>query len=95
MEVAFKGHNIVLMLQAMGLGGLFFNGIDDLSVMGSNAGDGIKGLGFQFVENDRWVTPNPVGLNGVYEALCPPNYPDMFAATEVFVKGKFGEKGGL
>ncbi len=93
MESAFKGHNIVLMLQAMGLGGLFFNGIDDLSVMGSNAGDGIKGLGFQFVKDERWVTPNPVGLKGVYEALCPPNYPDMFAATEVFVKGKFSEKG--
>jgi hypothetical protein len=93
METAFKGHNIVLMLQAMGLGGLFFNGIDDLSVMGANASDGIKGLGFQFVEDDRWVTPNPVGLKGVYEALCPPNYPDMFAATEVFVNRKFGNKG--
>jgi hypothetical protein len=93
MELAFKGHNIVLMLQAMGLGGLFFNGIDDLSVLGANARDGISGLGFQFVEDERWVTPNPVGLRGVYEALCPPNYPDMHAAVEAFVERKFGPDG--
>ena len=93
LETACKGHNIVLMLQAMGLGGLFFNGLDDLSVLGANAGDGIKGLGFRFVENERWITPNPVGLPGVYEALCPPNYPDMRAAVEVFVARKFGENG--
>lgn len=93
MEAAFKGHNIVLMLQAMGLGGIFFNGMDDLSVMGAHARDGIKGLGFRFVEDERWLTPNPVGLKGIYEALCPPNYHDMHAAVEVFVMRKFGDKG--
>jgi hypothetical protein len=93
MELAFKGHNIVLMLQAMGIGGLFFNGMDDLSVMGAHASDGVKGLGFRFVEDERWVTPNPVGLPGVYEALCPPNYPDMQAAVMEFVDRKFGRKG--
>jgi hypothetical protein len=93
MELAFKGHNIVLMMQAMGLGGLFFNGMDDTSVLGANARDGITGLGFHFVEDERWVTPNPVGLKGVYEALCPPNYPDMRAAVETFVQRKFGPGG--
>jgi hypothetical protein len=93
MELAFKGHNIVLMLQAMGLGGLFFNGMDDLSVMGAHASNGVKGLGFRFVENERWVTPNPVGLPGLYEALCPPNYPDMHAAVMEFVDRKFGRQG--
>ncbi len=93
MELAFKGHNIVLMLQAMGLGGLFFNGMDDQSILGTKAGDGIGGLGFRFVEDERWITPNPVGLEGVYEALCPPNYPDMHAAVETFVQRKFGSNG--
>lgn len=93
LETAFMGHNIVLMLQAIGLGGLFFNGLDDLSVLGANASEGIKGLGFQFVENEKWITPNPVGLPGVYEALCPPNYPDMHAAVDVFVSRKFGKNG--
>lgn len=93
LETAFMGQNIVLMLQAMGLGGLFFNGVDDLSVLGSNAGNGIKGLGFRFVEDERWITPNPVGLPGIYEALCPPNYPDMRSAVEVFVSRKFSKQG--
>ena len=93
METAFKGHNIVLMLQAIGLGGLFFNGIDELSVMGARSSEGIQGLGFSFVEDERWETPNPIGLKGVYESLCPPNYPDMHTAVKVFIKRKFGERG--
>lgn len=87
------GHNIVLMLQAMGLGGLYFNGMDDMSVFGAHASAGITGLGFRFVEDARWTTPNPVGLEGVYEALCPPNYPDMHAAVATFVERKFGPHG--
>lgn len=93
LELAFMGHNIVLMLQAIGLGGLYFNGMDPLSVLGAYADDGVTGLGFQFVADDRWVTPNPVGLPGLYEALCPPNLPDMRAAVEAFVDRKFGERG--
>jgi hypothetical protein len=93
LELAFMGHNIVLVLQAMGLGGLYFNGMDGLSVLGANKRDGIAGLGFRFVEDERWVTPNAVGLDGVYEALCPPNYPDMHAAVEAFVERKFSQRG--
>jgi hypothetical protein len=59
-ELAFMGHNIVLMLQALGLGGLYFNGADGLSALGANADDGVAGLGLRFVEDDRWVTPNPL-----------------------------------
>jgi hypothetical protein len=93
LELAFMGHNIVLALQALGLGGLYFNGMDGLSVLGANADDGVAGLGFRFVEDERWVTPNPVGLDGVYEALCPPYHPDMRAAVEAFVERKFGPHG--
>jgi hypothetical protein len=93
LELAFMGHNIVLMLQAMGLGGLYFNGMDGLSALGAYSRDGVTGLGFRFIEDERWVTPNAVGLDGVYEALCPPYYPDMHAAVEAFVKRKFGPGG--
>jgi hypothetical protein len=93
LELAFIGHNIVLMSQALGLGGLYFNGMEGLTVLGACAKDGISGLGFEFVEDERWETPNPVGLKGVYEALCPPNYPDMHAAVEAFVARKFGPGG--
>lgn len=93
LATGFKGHNMVLMLQAMGLGGLYFSGLDDMSIMGARIEDGIAGLGFEFVEDERWVTPNPVGLKGVYKSLCPPFYPDMHAAVKVFVQRKFGENG--
>lgn len=93
LELAFMGHNIVLTLQAMGLGGLYFNGMDGLSVLGANAHDGVMGLGFRFIEDERWVVPNPVGLDGIYEALCPPYYPDMHSAAKVFVERKFGPGG--
>lgn len=93
LELAFMGHNVVLMQQALGLGGLYFNGMDGLSALGAYASDGVAGLGFRFVEDERWVTPNPVGLDGVYEALCPPYYPDMHAAVEAFVERKFGPGG--
>ena len=92
-ELAFMGQNIALMLQAIGLGGLYFTGMDGLSALGANARDGVAGLGFRFVEDERWVTPNPVGLEGVYESLCPPNYSDMRAAVEAFVERKFGPHG--
>jgi hypothetical protein len=93
LELAFMGHNIVLALQALGLGGLYFNGMDGLSALGAYAADGVTGLGFRFVEDDRWVTPCAVGLEGVYEGLCPPNHPDMRAAVEAFVERKFGPQG--
>jgi hypothetical protein len=93
LELAFIGHNIVLMLQAMGLGGLYFNGMDGLSALGASAGAGITGLGFRIVEDERWITPNVVGLDGVYEGLCPPYYPDMHAAAAAFVERKFGPGG--
>jgi hypothetical protein len=93
MELAFMGHNIVLALQAMGLGGLFFNGVNRFSVLGAMAGEGVKGLGFRFVTDERWTTPNPVGLEGHFEALCPPFQQDMRAAVEKFVERKFGPGG--
>jgi hypothetical protein len=92
-ELAFMGHNIVLTMQAMGLGGLYYNGLNRWSVLGAFAEDGIKGLGFRFVKDERWSVPNPVGLDGIYEALCPPYYPDMRAAVQAFVERKFGPGG--
>ena len=92
-EVAFMAHNIVLTMQAMGLGGLYFSGLNRWSVLGALADRGIRGMGFRFVRNESWTVPNPVGLDGIYEALCPPYYPDMRAAVEEFVKRKFGPGG--
>jgi hypothetical protein len=92
-ELDFMAHNIVLTMQAMGLGGLFLTGLNRWSVLGAFADDGIAGLGFRFVDDERWTLPNPVGLDGHYEALCPPYQPDMRTAAEVYVERKFGDGG--
>ena len=92
-ELAFMGHNIVLTMQAMGLGGLYFNGLNRWSILGAFADAGITGFGMRFVRDPRWTLPNPVGLDGVYEALCPPYCADMRAAVDRFVARKFGPDG--
>ncbi len=92
-EIAFMAHNIVLTLQAMGLGGWFYTGIDPSSVLGAYADQAMPGAGFRFVRDARWTLPNPVGLDGHYEGLCPPYHSDMRAGAKVLAARKFGPEG--
>lgn len=83
----------VLMLQAMGLGGWMYDGIDRFTMLGASGDPGIPGLGFRYDEDDRWSTPNPTGLDGMFEAYCPPHFEDMSAAVEALAERKFGSGG--
>lgn len=83
----------VLMLQAMGLGGWMFNGVDSFAVLGASGDPAVPGLGFRYDEDDRWPYPNPTGLEGVMEGYCPPHYADMRAAVEDVCERKFGRGG--
>ena len=82
-----------LMLQAMGLGGWMFNGIDPFMMLGASGEPNVPGLGFRYDDNDRWPYPNPTGLEGVMEGFCPPHYPNMLAAVEALCDRKFGSGG--
>ncbi|MCF6159395.1 MAG: hypothetical protein E3K32_12700 [wastewater metagenome] len=82
-----------LMLQAMGLGGWMFNGINPYSVLGASGDPAVPGLSFRYDTDDRWPLPNPTGLPGVFEGFCPPHYPDMRSAVDAFVQRKFGPGG--
>lgn len=82
-----------LMLQAMGLGGWMFNGVDPFSMLGASGNPAVPGLGFRYDTNERWPYPNPTGLQGVMEGYCPPHYPDMRAAVEAVCNRKFGQGG--
>jgi hypothetical protein len=82
-----------LMLQAMGLGGWMFNGLDPFSVLGASGDPRAPGLGFRYDTDDRWPYPNPTGLEGTMEGFCPPHFPNMRAAVEAVCERKFG-KGG-
>ncbi len=83
----------MLMLQAMGLGGWMFDGIDRNVILGASGDPQVPGLGFRYDTDERWSIPNPTGLPGVFEGYCPPHYRDMRAAVEAFVQRKFGPGG--
>ena len=82
-----------LMLQAMGLGGWMFNGLDPFSVLGASGNPSVPGLGFRYDSNEHWPYPNPTGIKGVMEGFCPPHYPNMRAAVEALCERKFGPGG--
>jgi hypothetical protein len=82
-----------LMLQAMGLGGWMFNGVDAFAVLGASGNKDVPGLGFRYDTDERWPYPNPTGLEGMMEGYCPPHYPDMRAAVDAVCQRKFGPGG--
>jgi hypothetical protein len=71
-EPAAICQNIFLATEALGLGGWMHCGYLSLEVL--------RRLGFRIV--DAAVLPNPIGLDGVLEACCPPYYPNMDAAVD-------------
>src|SRR5688572_14152125 len=82
-----------LLLQAMGLGGWMYDGIDPFSLLGASGIPEVPGLGFRFDMKESWSVPNVTGLPGIMEGFCPPHYTDMRAAVEALCERKFG-KGG-
>ncbi len=92
-ELASSCYAGTLMLQAMGLGGWMFNGLDPLSVLGASGNPDVPGLGFRYDTRESWPYPNPTGLAGIMEGFCPPHYPDMRAAVEALCDRKFGPGG--
>ena len=92
-ELATSCYAGTLMLQAMGLGGWMFNGLDPFAVLGASGDPVAPGLGFRYDIDDRWPNPNPTGLPGVMEGFCPPHYADMRAAVEALCERKFGPGG--
>jgi hypothetical protein len=91
--------NLALLAQAMGLGAwihaafapvILFGGYPDLGA----------GLKFRFHEPGRLPlrpypagTPNPVGLDGVLQAYCPPYYRNMDHAIDTLLEEKYGAAG--
>ena len=82
-----------LMLQAMGLGGWMYTGINPFVVLGASGDPAVPGLGFRFEMLDGNPLPHITGLPGVFEAHVPPHHADMRAAVEAVVRRKFGAGG--
>ena len=89
-ELATSCYAGALMLQAMGLGGWMFNGIEPFVMLGASGESDVPGLGFRYDTDERWPYPNPTGLEGVMEGFCPPHYQDMRGAVDSLWERKFG-----
>ena len=94
-ESGFMIQNLLLAIQATGLGGWVHAHPAGQVLLGGTPL--AKGLGFRFITGTGGSTagrPSPVGLDGVLEPYCPPYYPSMDAAVDAVVDGKFAP-GGL
>ncbi len=92
-EISTACYAGALMLQAMGLGGWMYNGINPISVLGGSGDPEVPGLGFRSDTDKRWPLPNVTGLEGVFEAHCPPHFGDMRKAVQSVVERKYGAGG--
>jgi hypothetical protein len=102
-ESFFLLQNLMLLAQAMGLGGWIHSSVFPPWVLQRDAQKGWHGLGFRFEDphkewGQRWpplpsTQPNPVGIDGVLEGLCPPYVKSMNQAVDIFIEEKYGPKG--
>jgi hypothetical protein len=88
-ELAIAANNGVLALQAMGLGGWTYDGLNRLSVLGGTGDPHAPGLGFVADHDERWPFPNVTGLPGYFETLSPPHVPSVAAGVEKLVARKY------
>ncbi len=82
-----------LMLQAMGLGGWMYDGLNPFSVLGASGDPAVPGLGFRFDMFEGKPLPHITGLDGILEGHCQPHFENMRAAVESVVARKFGAGG--
>lgn len=92
-EAAIIAYNAQLALQAMGLGGWLFGGMDAASLLGAHASSGVPGFGFDFAMRPEWGVPNPLGRRDVFETLAAPYVTSTAQAVERFAARKFGATG--
>lgn len=92
-ELSIAAYNVQLVMQAMGLGGWLFSGINIEALLGGHAAKGIPGFGFEFARHEGWLQAVPLGRRGVFEPLVPPFVDDMHDAVRRFTDRKFGPRG--
>lgn len=102
-ESFFMLQNLMLVAQAMGLGGWIHSSIFAPYVLHREPAKQWLGLGFRFLDPGKdWglevppvpaSQPNPVGIDGVLEALCPPYVASMNDAVDIVIQEKYGPQG--
>ena len=100
-ELFFLLQNLMLMGQAMGLGGWGHGSIWPTMVLQRIPEKNWNGVGFRYMQpgaNAPWAPvpasqPNPVGLDGLLEGLCPPYVSSMDEAVDKIIEEKYGPHG--
>lgn len=101
-EALFLVQNLMLVAQAMGLGAWVHAAIFPPYIYERDPDKGLFGLGFRMQKPQsswwRWPPlpsplPNPVGIDGVLEGLCPPYIGKMDEAVDWVLEEKYGNQG--
>lgn len=101
-ECLLQMQNLQLVGQALGLGGWIHGSVFPPYIYQRDPEKGWHGLGFRMVPCERTPRPtppvpasqpNPVGIDGVLEGLCPPYVSSMDEAVDRVIEAKYGAQG--
>jgi hypothetical protein len=100
-ECFFGLQNLMLIGQALGLGGWIHGSVFPPYIYQTDPSKGWYGLGFRMEEPKKLSPmppvpasqPNPVGIDGVLEGLCPPYVKSMDEAVDRVIDWKYGQRG--
>lgn len=100
-ECFFAMQNLMLVGQALGVGGWIHGSVFPPYLYQTDPSKGWWGLGFRMVEPKKLSPmpavpasqPNPVGIDGIFEALCPPYIKSMDEAIDRLLDAKYGPNG--
>jgi hypothetical protein len=102
-ESFFLLQNLMLIGQGMGLGGWVHASVAPPYILQRDPKQQWMGLGFRMAPGKSWPDtgwppipasqPNPVGIDGLLQALCPPYIPSMNDAVDQVLAEKFGAAG--
>jgi hypothetical protein len=93
--------NLMLIAQAMGLGGWLHAAVDAPYIFERDPAKGKLGIEFRMQKPKTWrrwpplpaPLDNPVGIDGVLESLSPPYVASMDAAVDQVIEEKYGPAG--
>lgn len=100
-ECFFYFQNLMLVGQALGLGGWIHGSVFPPYIYMDKPEKGWHGLGFRMLTPKQLSPmppvpasqPNPVGIDGILEGLCPPYVKSMDDAVDRLVEEKYGPLG--
>jgi hypothetical protein len=101
-ECFFYFQNLMLLGQAMGLGGWIHGSIFPPYIFTRDPSKGWLGLPFRFQQPKKVSPtppvpasqPNPVGIDGILQGLCPPYVESMDTAIDRVIEMKYSKTGG-